>query len=71
MANKINFIFTVLFIVVPFVFLISFFIWRLLMNTGGLIVIAADCLPILGIYYFLTSIVFFIMYIKKIDLKNW
>ena len=71
MKNKISFIFIVLFIFVPFSYILSFFIWKSVINKGGLMLIATECLSIIGMYYLITSVIFFVIYIKKINIKDF
>lgn len=70
MNNKRNFIFILLFLFYPLIFLLSSFGWRYIMLQKELIVVATDCFAILGIYYVIIS-VFFSFSVKKINLKRF
>jgi hypothetical protein len=69
MNNKSNFIFILLFLFFPLIFLISSFGWRYILQQKELMVVATDCFAILGIYYVISS-VFFSFTFKKINLKD-
>ncbi|MDQ0272240.1 hypothetical protein J2S17_004132 [Cytobacillus purgationiresistens] len=70
MNNKIKLSYIFLFILLPAVFLLSSFIWRLLIHSHEFLNVATDALGILGIYYVLISVIFMFLSIKNVNLKN-
>ncbi|KAB7672034.1 hypothetical protein [Bacillus sp. B1-b2] len=69
MNNRTSFIYAILFLFLPVIYLISFFSIKYIIQQGDLKVIATDCFSILGIYYILISLVFSFK-LKKIKLKD-
>jgi len=53
------------FILVPGIFIISSFIWRLFVLKRELWVVTIDCFSILGVYYFIASLITIIIMNKK------
>lgn len=49
--------------------MISIFLWRFVIQGNDLWLVLTDCLSILGLYYFFTSILFF-FFVKGFKEKN-
>ncbi|EOO56599.1 hypothetical protein IKE_06465 [Bacillus cereus VD196] len=64
MSKKIIFSFIGYFVLFPYTYLISSFLWRYFIRKTELWIVITDCLSILGIYYILISLAF-VIYIKQ------
>ncbi|AWG44294.1 hypothetical protein BEH_26270 (plasmid) [Priestia filamentosa] len=70
MSNSSKLTFLGFFIFFPITFLLANLIWRFFIKSEGFINAVTSSLSILGIYYILASIVFSVMKVRGVNLKD-
>ncbi|KYG30791.1 hypothetical protein AZF06_23680 [Priestia endophytica] len=70
MSNSSKLTFLGFFIFFPVTFLLANVIWRFFIKSEGFINVVTSSLSILGIYYILASIVFAVMKVRNVNLKD-
>ncbi|MFP7416047.1 hypothetical protein [Priestia filamentosa] len=70
MNNQSKLTFLGLFILFPITFLLASLIWRFFIKSEDFINVVTDSLSILGVYYILASIVFAVMKVRNVNLKD-
>lgn len=70
MSNSSKLTFLGFFIFFPITFLLANLIWRFFIKSEGFINVVTSSLSILGIYYILASIVFAVMKVRGVNLKD-
>jgi len=70
MNNQSKLTFLGLFILFPITFLLASLIWEFFIKSEDFINVVTDSLSILGVYYILASIVFAVMKVRNVTLKD-